>query len=484
MKVLFAASEALPLVKTGGLADVAGALPGALAALGVDIRVVLPAYRGTLEKLVAPIRLGELLVRGQRFAIWEGTVAGSAVRHWLIDHPALYAREGDPYHDARHRPWSDNAWRYGCFAEAVARLALGEETRGWKADVVHGNDWQCGLAAAWLALRDPAPRFVFTIHNLAYGGLFPRSAFELLGLPPGWWAIDGLEFHGQMSMLKAGLHWADAITTVSPTYAREIRTARFGHGLEGLLEHLAPKLHGILNGIDEAFWNPASDPYLVQTYGPGSVKAGKAANRAALSVELGLAPAANQTLVGIIGRLTEQKGYDLVLAALPELMKLPIELAVLGSGDPALEAAFAAAVIRYPGRIGLKLGYDEGLAHRIEAGADLFLMPSRFEPCGLNQMYSQRYGTVPVVHRVGGLADTVVDATPKTLKDGSATGVLFNDADVGGVVYGISRAVELLADATTRAGLQHSGMSRDFSWRKAAQQYLALYRQTTPQAGG
>ncbi len=477
MKVLFAASEALPLVKTGGLADVAGALPGALAALGVDIRVVLPAYRGTLDKLVDRKPLGELLVRGQRFVVWEGTVGHGKVRHWLIDCPALYAREGDPYHNARQQPWSDNAWRYGCFAEAIARLALGEGCGGWKADVVHGNDWQTGLAAAWLKLlRDPAPRCVFTIHNLAYSGLFPRSAFEALGLPPGWWAIEGLEFHGQMSMLKAGLHWADAITTVSPNYAREIRTARFGQGFEGLLEHLSPRLHGILNGIDETFWNPATDPYLAQTYNAASLRAGKAANRAALSAELGLPQDNGKLLVGLIGRLTEQKGFDVVLAALPELMQLPIQLAMLGAGDRILEASFAAAAARYPGRIGLKLGYDERLAHRIEAGADLFLMPSRFEPCGLNQMYSQRYGTVPVVHRVGGLADTVVDASPRTLKNGTATGVVFNDVDVGGVVWGIRRGLELLADPVARVGLQYSGMSRDFSWTTAAKQYLALYR--------
>lgn len=476
MKVLFAASEALPLVKTGGLADVAGALPGALAALGVDIRVVLPAYRGTLDKLEAPTRLGELTVRGQPFVIWQGRVPNSPVLHWLIDYPPLYGREGDPYHSRQHQPWADNAWRYGCFAEAVARLALGEATGGWKADVVHGNDWQTGLAAAWLKLRDPSPRFVFTIHNLAYSGLFPRSAFEALGLPPGWWAIDGLEFHGQMSMLKAGMYWADAITTVSPTYAREIRSPLFGCGFDGLLEHLSPRLSGILNGIDVAVWNPATDGHLAKTYNAASLRTGKAANRVALSAELGLRHESSQTLVGIIGRLTEQKGFDVVLQAMPELMQLPIQLAMLGAGEPELERGFAKAVAQYPGRIGLKLGYDEGLAHRIEAGTDLFLMPSRFEPCGLNQMYSQRYGTVPVVHRVGGLADTVVDATTRTLKNGTATGVVFDDADAGGVLYGVRRALELLADPVARAGLQHNGMNRDFSWASSARQYLALYR--------
>ncbi len=475
MKLLFAASEALPLVKTGGLADVAGALPGALAALGVDVRVVLPAYRGTLAQLLDPVRLGELDVRGQRFTVWSGCLPGSKLVHWLIDYPWLYARDGDPYHDAQHRPWNDNAWRYGCFSEAVARLAMGEASGGWKPDVVHCHDWQTGLVPAWLKLRDPAPRCVFTIHNLAYGGVFPRSQFNALGLPPGWWSLDGLEFHGQMSMLKAGLVFADAITTVSPTYAREIRTAAFGHGFEGLLEHLSARVSGILNGIDDALWNPASDPHLTQTYNAGSHRAGKHANRRAIQQELGLPQDDTAVLVGMIGRLTDQKGFDLLLAALPELLKLPIQLAVLGSGDKALEAALAREVLAAPGRIGLKLGFDEGLAHRIEAGSDLFLMPSRFEPCGLNQMYSQRYGTVPIVHRTGGLADTVTDATPRTLKQGTATGVVFEHADVGGVVWGVSRGVELIRDEASRLSLIHAGMSRDFSWSGSAKQYLALY---------
>lgn len=477
MKLLFAASEAVPLAKTGGLADVAGALPGALAALGVDVRVVLPAYRGTREQLEGASLLGALSVRGQDFKVWSGRLPGSAVVHWLIDHPGLYGRDGDPYHDPQHRPWSDNAWRFGCFAEAVARLALGEASGGWTPDVVHCHDWQTGLVPAWLRLRDGAPRCVFTIHNLAYGGVFPRAAFNALGLPPGWWSIDGLEFHGQMSMLKAGLVFADAITTVSPTYAREIRTPAFGHGFEGLLEHLSPRLSGILNGIDDTVWNPATDPLLVEPYNSASFRSGKRASRDAVEAALGLPPGDDAVLVGMIGRLTDQKGFDLVLDALPELLKLPIRLAVLGSGDRMLEARLTAAAASAPGRIGVRLGFDEALAHRIEAASDLFLMPSRFEPCGLNQMYSQRYGTVPVVHRTGGLADTVVDATPKTLKAGTATGVVFEHADVGGVLWGVGRGVALLRDEAARLSLIHAGMSRDFSWRASARQYLALYRQ-------
>jgi starch synthase len=476
MKVLFAASEAVPLAKTGGLADVAGSLPAALAALGVDVRVVLPAYRGTLEKLEAVQLLGELAVRGQGFKVWAGHLPGSTLIHWLIDYPWLYARDGDPYHDPQHRPWSDNAWRYGCFSEAVSRLALGEASGGWKADVVHCHDWQTGLVPAWLRLRDPVPRCLFTIHNLAYGGVFPRAQFNALGLPPGWWNLDGLEFHGQMSMLKAGLVYSDAITTVSPTYAREIRTPAFGHGFEGLLEHLSPRLSGILNGIDDAIWNPVNDPLLVEPYSAATFRAGKRANRRAVQQTLGLAADDEAVLVGMVGRLTDQKGFDLVLEALPELLALPIQLAVLGTGDKRLETRLAAEARAAPGRIGLMLGFDEALAHRIEAASDLFLMPSRFEPCGLNQMYSQRYGTIPVVHRTGGLADTVVDATPRTLKAGTATGVVFNNADASGVVWGVTRGVELLRNEAARLALIHAGMSRDFSWAGAARQYLALYR--------
>jgi starch synthase len=476
-RILFATSEALPLVKTGGLADVAGALPTALAALDLDLRVVMPAYRGCLDKLHAPRRLGELLVRGQRFAIHEGRVGGEgSPLFWLVNYPSLYAREGDPYHDAAHRPWPDNTWRYGCFSEAVARLALGEATQDWTADVVHGNDWQTGLAMAWLAETPKRPRTVFTIHNLAYAGTASRAEFDALGLPPRWWNIDGVEFHGQMSCLKAGLQFADAITTVSPGYAREIQTPEFGHGLDGLLRHLSGKLSGIVNGIDTGAWNPARDAALVQHYTAKNLVSGKRANRAALQAELGLAHDDDAVLIGMVGRMTAQKGYDLVLAALPEILEtLPVQLAMLASGDRAMEAGFAATAATRTDRIGLKLGYDEGLAHRIEAGSDLFLMPSRFEPCGLNQMYSQRYGTPPIVRRVGGLADTVVDATEATLADSTATGIVFDHADAPSLLHGLRRAVALAQDRRALRGLQRAGMRRDFSWRLSAERYRALY---------
>jgi len=473
-RLLFASSEIVPLAKTGGLADVAAALPTALATLGADVRIVMPAYRGSLARLGSTERIGEVEARGHVFGIWQGALPGHGTPVWLLDCPLLYDREGDPYHDGAHQPWPDNAWRFGCFSEAVAKLAMGDGA-GWRADVVHCNDWQTGLVPAWLSLQPARPRCVYTIHNLAYSGQFDRATFDALGLPPAWWSPQGVEFYGNLSFMKAGLVFSDVVTTVSPSYAQEILTPAFGNGLDGLLQSIRHKLHGILNGVDTEVWNPATDALIAQTYTLETVTAGKRANRHALQRALGLPLDESAVVIGLVGRLTEQKGIDLILAALDELLKLPIQLALLGSGDKAYEAGFMEAAQRAPDQIGLRLGYDESLAHLIEAGADLFLMPSRFEPCGLNQMYSQRYGTIPVVRRVGGLADTVVDATTATIASGQATGVSFDNADAGGLLYGIRRAVQLAAHAPTRLALQQAGMSRDYSWARSAAEYLALY---------
>ena len=474
-KLLFASSEVVPLAKTGGLADVAAALPAALSRLGLDVRIVMPAYRGCRAKLQNVMRIGAFKVRDQPFEILEGHLSGNSARIWLVDCPALYDREGDPYHDTRHQPWGDNAWRFACFSEAVARLALGEGNGGWIADAVHNNDWQTGLVPALLSREKKPPRTVFTIHNLAYAGLFPRGEFEVLGLPPALWSPDYLEFHGSWSMLKAGLVFSDVITTVSPTYALEIQTPAFGCGFDGLLRHLSAKLRGILNGIDDLVWNPATDPLLARTYSAADVEAGKSENRRALQMELGLAADDDAMLIGMVSRMTDQKGTDLVLASLPALLDLPVQIALLASGDRAQEVAFTLAAARSPKRIGVRLAYDERLAHRIEAGSDVFLMPSRFEPCGLNQMYSQRYGTIPIVRRVGGLADTVTDATHDSLQAGTATGVLFDHADVPGLRYGVERAISLLRNPTARQSMQMAGMQRDFSWNAPARQYRDLY---------
>ncbi len=476
MRVLFAASECWPLIKTGGLADVAYALPLALATAGHDLRVVLPAYRGLIDQLSSARRVGQLDIRGQVFGIVEGQLPGTALSVWLVDAPYLYARDGDPYRDASGRDFADNAWRFGCFCEAIHALALGA-IGGWRADVVHANDWQTGPALSWLSLAPQPPRRVFTIHNLAYQGYFGREAFDFLGLPSSLWNPEGVEMYGGFSFMKAGITGADVITTVSPTYASEIQTPAYGCGLDPLLRSRAARLVGIANGIDTAAWDPAHDPLLVRRYSVGSLRQGKNANKRDLQAQLVLADDVDAPLIGIVTRLAEQKGSDLILGALDGLMAAHprLQFALLASGDRAQEQAWRDAAARYPQRIGVQLRYDESLAHRIEAGADLFLMPSRFEPCGLNQMYSQRYGTVPVVRRTGGLADTVVDATDQTLADGSATGVMFNDADAGAVRWAVDRALALRADGPRWKAMQVAGMQRDFGWDQAAQRYLALY---------
>lgn len=473
MRILFAASEALPFSKTGGLADVAQALPSALQSLGVDVRLVTPAYRGALTRLLAAAEIAQLSVRGHQLRVLQGRGPGDAHTSWLLDCPALYDRGGTPYVDEHGNDHPDNPERYAVFCEAIAQLATGA-VPDWSADCIHLNDWQTGLVPLYLAAAR-RPRIVFTIHNLAYQGVYDRATYERLGLPAQHWHMHGLEFHGNFSFLKAGLIFADALTTVSPTYAQEIQTPAFGHGLDGVLRERSGILHGLLNGIDDAAWNPQTDLALTAPYDERSLAKRKPANRAALLASFGL-PDDGRLLLGVISRLAHQKGTDLLLAARTQLATLPVQLVVLGSGDRAQERALRDWATAEPGRVAVRIGYDEDLAHRINASVDCIVMASRYEPCGLNQMYAQRYGTVPVVRRIGGLADSVVDATPATLADGSATGIQFEHADVDGLLYGIRRALELRAQPAAWRRIQRAGMQRDFSWRQAASAYLALYR--------
>ncbi len=471
-RVLFAASEALPFAKTGGLADVAQALPSALHRLGVDVRLLTPAYRGALQRLQAPREIARLTLRGQTLRVLEGRGPGDAHQSWLLDCPALFERDGTPYVDGHGHDHADNPDRFALFCEAIARLATGA-VPGWQADCIHLNDWQTGLVPLYLPALG-RPRLVFTIHNLAYQGVYDRTVYDRLGLPPQHWHMHALEFYGNFSFLKSGLVFADVLTTVSPTYAREIQTPAHGHGMDGVLRARSADLHGLLNGIDDASWNPATDLALAARYDRRSLARGKARNRAALLEALAL-PERNALLLGVISRLAHQKGTDVLLAARALLAPLPVQLVVLGSGDRDQEQALRDWAGAEPDRVGVRIGYDENLAHLINAGADCILMASRFEPCGLNQMYAQRYGTLPIVRRVGGLADTVIDATAATLADGSATGVLFEHADPGGVQHGVGRALELHAVAATWRALQRAGMRRDFSWDHAAQAYQRLY---------
>ncbi len=483
MKILFVASEAFPLVKTGGLGDVLYSLPHALHDRGADIRLLLPGYRALLSRLDQVRILGWLDVRGAdgmvSARILETQHPDYAFPLWVVDCPRLFDRAGNPYVAAGGDDWPDNAERFAVFSRVAAQLALDALDLGWQPQVVHAHDWQTGLVGAFLADQPLRPKTVFTIHNLAYGGYFPNSEFVRLQLPSHWWTPEGAEFHGGFSMLKAGIVYADAVTTVSPTYAAEICTPEFGYGLDGLLRSRQYKLHGILNGIDTAIWNPSTDVHLPAHYSAGRINPGKRRNKQALLERFlpQVDDAAMQApLIGMVGRLVEQKGIDWVLAAMPALLaETDVRFVLLGSGQPAYEQKLLRLAQLHPDRVMVEIGYDEPLAHLIEAGADLFLMPSRFEPCGLNQMYSLRYGTPPIVFKTGGLADTVVDANAATLDDGSATGFVFDSPEVAALLETVRRAFELYRRPAQWRRLQQAGMRQSFDWSESAGHYLDLY---------
>jgi starch synthase len=475
-KILFVTSEAHPLMKTGGLGDVCGGLPQALQALGADVRLLLPGYRDSLQqagrlKKVAQLSLPPL---AQPVTLLEGRLPGTRVKVWLIDFPPAYDRPGNPYLNALGHPWHDNAARFALLARVAVAIARDTAGLDWSPEVVHAHDWQTGLVPALLADDGVRPATVFTIHNLAYQGLFSYETFQSLRLPASLWSLHGLEFHGQLSFIKGGIAFADRITTVSPTYAREIQTAEHGYGLDGLLRHRAARLSGILNGIDARAWNPAHDPHLASPYNARRL-VDKLPNKTALQREFGLRVDADVAVFGMVSRMVQQKGVDLLLDAMPALMQLPLQIVVLGSGEAQYEQALRKQAKRYPDRLAVLAGYDEALAHRIQAGVDLFLMPSRFEPCGLSQLYSLRYGTLPVVRRAGGLADTVVDASSEHIADGTATGIVFDDATTEALIGAVQRALVITRDRRSWKQIQLTGMRQDFSWRHSAADYLSLY---------
>lgn len=468
-RVLSVASECVPLVKTGGLADVVGALPGALAGAGWDMRVLLPAYRGLSARIgeVAGVWAGEVF--GGAARVLSGQAGG--VRVLLLEAPHLFDRAGGPYGDGAD--FADNPERFAALCLAGAAIARGGLADGWVPDIVQAHDWQAGLLPAYLRYGDETGvRTVITVHNIAFQGLAPADRLAALGLPGGAFHADALEYYGQLSALKAGLVTADAITTVSPTYAEELMRPEFGMGLEGVIAARADVLHGILNGIDDAVWNPEADPEIH----PYSVRrlARKAVNRAALIAEFGLGEVPGPLAI-VVSRLTGQKGIDLILAALPEFVAAGGGLAVLGTGEPGLEAALAEAAARHPGRVGLRIGYDEAASHRMFAGGDAVLVPSRFEPCGLTQLYGLRYGCVPVVAATGGLNDTVINASPAALAAGAATGVSFHPTDALALGQALRRLVALHGDGRAWAALQRAGMRQDLGWGASAARYAALY---------
>lgn len=474
-KILFIASEAHPLIKTGGLGDVAGALPVALHGLDQDVRLLLPAYREAMRR-IEDLEVASLLLQDDPdpVRILSGTLPGSTVPVWLVDSPRHFDRAGNPYVGPDGRDWPDNAERFAAFARSAVAIALNRAGLDWQPDIAHCNDWQTGLVPALLSLHAPRPATVFTVHNLAYQGLFPEGEYRRLGLPAALWSVHGLEFYGQASYIKGGLAYADMLSTVSPTYAEEICTPAFGCGLEGLLRERADRLQGILNGADYSEWDPRHDPHLAHHYDAQSLQ-GKAKNKAELQRELGLPREGDIPLIGLVGRLVEQKGVDLVLAILPELLQEPVQVMILGNGNKTFEQALTTLAAHYPQRCYVRVGFSEPLAHRIEAGADLFLMPSRYEPCGLNQIYSLRYGTPPLVRRTGGLADTVVDLDEGIDK---ATGFIFDDASPRALLDTVRRALRLYRDepASWRRLVQN-GMGRDYGWERSAKAYLALYQQ-------
>ena len=482
-KILFAASEAYPLVKTGGLGDVVYSLPHALHKRGADIRLVLPGYRALLRQLDQVRILGWLDVRGAEGVvsarILETHPTDFAFPLWVVDCPRLFDRPGNPYVSASGHDWPDNAERFAVFARMVSLLAQDALGLGWQAEVVHAHDWQTGLVAAFLADQPVRPKTVFTIHNLAYGGNFSHSDFVRLQMPSHWWTSEGVEFHGGFSMLKAGIVYSDAVTTVSPTYAAEICTPEFGYGLDGLLLSRQYKLHGILNGIDTKIWNPLTDVHLPAHYSAGRILPGKRRDKQALLQRFQSKvddAALEAPLLGLVGRLVEQKGIDWVLAAIPVLLaETDARFVLLGSGQTTYEQKLTKLAKQHPQRVFVEIGYDEPLAHQIEAGADMFMMPSRFEPCGLNQLYSLRYGTLPIVFKTGGLADTVVDANKTTLKDGTANGFVFDTPDVVAFLDVIRRALDLYRKPAQWRRVQQTGMRQSFDWTESAAHYFSLY---------
>jgi starch synthase len=483
MKVLHASAEVFPLVKTGGLADVLGGLPQALQELGTEVRLVLPGLPAILNGVKSQTLVREVgaVFGAGKVSLRLGHLVPSMMPVYVIDAPYLYLREGSPYLAPDGHEWTDNAQRFGLLGWVAAHLAAGELDDAWRPDVLHAHDWHAAMAFAYLVAHPGTmPATIFTIHNLAYQGLFDEGDFHMMGLPARLMKPAGIEFHGQFSFMKAGLTYASRVTTVSPNYAIEITSPEFGCGLDGLIRARGSRVSGILNGVDGNVWNPAIDPVIAANYSSSALH-GKAACKASLQQTLGLHVNSKVPLFVVVSRLTAQKGLDLVLAALPVLLASGAQLAVQGTGASALESAFKAAANANPEQIAVRLGFDEGLAHQMMAGADAILVPSRFEPCGLTQLYAMRYGTVPVVRRVGGLADTIVNASSHAVLQDEATGFMFGPATAMALGAAVSEAIQTFGQPRVWQQIMLRGMAQDFSWHRAAQSYLSLYEEVVRQ---
>jgi starch synthase len=468
-RVLFVSTEVRPYIKVGGLADVAAGLPGALAAMGHEVRVLVPATAAALK--TAHAEGGRAIATSGLAAdvqILELPLADSLAKVWLLDTPGFRRHLGTPYQDDQGEYYPDDAERYDELARIAAQLAAGAAT--WAPDVVHCNEWHTGLVPVHLLLQRVPAACVFTIHNLEYQGVFPATTFTALGLPAWLWHPDSIEFHGSLNFMKAGLVFSDRLTAVSPGYSREILTQHFGAGLDGVLRKREAQLSGIINGIDPVYWNPAHNPLLASNFDSTHLERRKP-NRASLYQEFAL-PDRGGLLLGIVARLVPQKGIDIILKALPALLKLPVQCVILGSGDIALQKSLIEAAGRHPDHLAVRLGHDEKLAHGIYAGCDALLMPSRFEPCGLSQLYAMRYGALPIVHRTGGLADTVRDMTEKA---GNGNGFVFDGVTSAALVACVRRAVEVAKQPPIWRQLMTTAMEEDFSWERSAQAYVRVY---------
>ena len=471
IRVLAVASEIYPIVKTGGLADVAGALPAALREHDVATRTLVPGYPSVLNALAS----AETLLDWPEFYGGPIRVLGGShdgLDLYALDAPHLFARPGNPYVGPDGQDWPDNGIRFAALARMAAEIGQGA-IPSFAPDIVHAHDWQAGLVPAHLHYSNrPRPGTVMTVHNLAYQGQFSPDMRASFGLPDESYAVGGVEYYGTISFLKAGLQFADRITTVSPTYAIEIQEDEGGMGLGGLLRERSSSLSGILNGIDISVWNPETDPHIAARFGANKLES-RVANKSALQQRFGLDPSPNALLIGVISRLSWQKGLDLLLETLPTILDDGMQLALLGSGDADLQDRYRAVAKAHAGRIAVVIGYDEALAHLIQAGADALVVPSRFEPCGLTQLCALRYGAVPIVSRVGGLADTVIDAAEA---GGAATGFKFGPVTADNLSGALRKANVAFSDKQAWRRLQHNGMSTDVSWRNRASQYAALYR--------
>ncbi|MDZ7372509.1 MAG: glycogen synthase GlgA [candidate division KSB1 bacterium] len=481
--ILYVSPEVAPFAKTGGLADVAGALPKALKEMGHDIRIMMPKYGCISERkyvLREVIRLREIPVRlGQRQYVVSAKSAflpDAKVQVYFVDYPPYFDRDSLYVNPSTGQDWSDNPERFALFCRAVIEVL---KVLHWQPDVIHCNDWQTALIPAYLKTRLQGDPFfakvstLLTIHNLAYQGVFDASVAEVIDLPPELFQPGGpLEFYGKVNFLKAGIVYADAISTVSEKYAEEIQTEEFGAGLDGVLRQRAADIHGILNGVDYTVWNPETDEFIPHKYSASDLS-GKLRDKEALLTHVGLAFRPDVPVIGMISRLAEQKGFDILAEAMDSILAMDVQMVLLGTGDPKYHKIFEKFAKKYPSKLSVNLRFDEPLAHLIEAGSDMFLMPSRYEPCGLNQIYSLRYGTIPIVRATGGLADTIQDFDPET---GRGNGFVFQEYSAAALLDAIGRALKVYQDRTTWTKLVKNAMRQDFSWQASARKYVALYK--------